>query len=171
MQLQEALSAAIEYEHRVRDHYAKCAGLVADAQGKRVFEVLAREEQGHVDYLESRLGEWKQSGRLGDMALESLLPPPAWIEKAAARMAAHAPQVNNEAFKQELDFLKEALELERTTSAFYESLLLQLEPPHRAFFARFMEIEHGHVSLVQAEIDSLVGHGHWFDFMEFSLEK
>lgn len=171
MLLQEALSAAIEYEHRVRDHYAQCAARIADPTGKKVFEVLAREEQGHVDYLESRLEEWRRTGRISPGELESLLPPPAWIERAAAMMKARAPQPGGDAFKQELDLLKEALELERATSGFYEALVARLEPRDRELFTRFMEIEFGHVSIVQAEIDSLVGHGHWFDFMEFSLEQ
>jgi len=46
-----------------------------------------------------------------------------------------------------------------------------MEPEHRPLFARFLDIEDGHVILVQAEIDALVGHGHWFDFMEFNLEN
>ena len=46
-----------------------------------------------------------------------------------------------------------------------------LEPRHKALFERFLEMENGHVAIVQAEIDALAGHGHWFDFMEFSLEK
>lgn len=171
MLLQEALSAAIEYEHRVRDHYAHCAAQIADPQGKKVFEVLAREEQGHVDYLESRLEEWRKTGKVNPADLTSLLPPPAWIERAASMMKAKAPQPSNDSFKQELDFLKEALELERTTSGFYEALVARLDPAHRDLFTRFMEIEFGHLSIVQAEIDSLVGHGHWFDFMEFSLEQ
>jgi rubrerythrin len=71
----------------------------------------------------------------------------------------------------EIGFLKEALDLERKTSAFYGELVEKLAPEHRGLFSRFLEIENGHVAIVQAEIDALAGHGHWFDFMEFSLEK
>jgi len=67
--------------------------------------------------------------------------------------------------------LKEALELERQTSAFYAELVAKLEPKYRDLFERFLEIENGHLAIVQAEIDALAGHGHWFDFMEFSLEQ
>ena len=71
----------------------------------------------------------------------------------------------------EIDALKEALELERKTSAFYAELVAGLEPKYRGLFERFLEIENGHLAIVQAEIDALAGHGHWFDFMEFSLEQ
>ena len=41
MELQEALSGAIEYEHRIRDYYAECAKQVVDSKGQRVFAILA----------------------------------------------------------------------------------------------------------------------------------
>jgi len=66
--------------------------------------------------------------------------------------------------------LKIALELERQTSGFYRQLVDTLTLAERGLFARFLEIEQGHLLLVQAEIDALAGHGTWFDVMEFRLE-
>jgi rubrerythrin len=169
MNLKEALTTAIEYEHRVRDHYARSVALIDDPKGKTIFATLAKEEQGHVDYLESRLAEWTRSGAVTDVPLPTLLPPAAWIEKETKKLA-QAPTSGASPAGAEMAFLKTALELERTTSAFYQSLVDGLEPEHRRLFARFLEIEQGHVAIVQAEIDALAGHGHWFDFMEFSLE-
>lgn len=169
MLLQEALSAAIAYEHKVRDHYADCARKATDPKGQRIFAVLAREEQGHVEYLETRLAEWKATGEVKPAELKSLLPTPAWLEQEAKKLLAKAGDAS--LALPEIDFLKEALDLERKTSAFYRQLVGALEPRHRGLFERFLEIEEGHVTLVQAEIDALAGHGHWFDFMEFSLEK
>jgi hypothetical protein len=34
-----------------------------------------------------------------------------------------------------------------------------------------LEIEEGHVSIVQAELDSVQGLGYWFDVPEFALES
>ena len=170
MDLQEALSGAIAYEHKIRDYYADCAKKITDSKGQRVFAILAREEQGHVEYLETRLQEWKASGSVTAAELPTLLPPAAWVQEEAKKLANHAKGA--QAFAQaELDFLKEALELERKTSAFYGELVAKLEPRHRGLFERFLEIENGHLAIVQAEIDALAGHGHWFDFMEFSLEQ
>jgi len=167
MDLKEALSGAIEYEHRIRDYYAGCARKIKDPKGQRVFAILAREEQGHVDYLETRLAEWQASGAVTVAELPTLLPSATWVQEEARKLApakAVPAQV-------EIEFLKEALELERKTSAFYGELVAKLEPRHRDLFERFLEIENGHLAIVQAEIDALAGHGHWFDFMEFSLEK
>ena len=37
-------------------------------------------------------------------------------------------------------------------------------------FARFLEIEDGHVAIVQAELDFISDNGFWFDFQEFDME-
>jgi len=168
MLLQDALGTAIDYEHRVRDHYADAARKATDPVAQRVFAILAREEQGHVEYLEARLQEWKTTGVVKAVELKSILPDAAQVQQAVQKAPKGVPATP--VAKAEIDFLKEALELERTTSAFYQSLVAQLEPVHKPLFARFLEIEEGHVTIVQAEIDAIAGHGHWFDFMEFRLE-
>jgi len=168
MELQDALGIAIQHEHRVRDHYAQGALEILDPLGRRVFETLAREEQGHVDYLESRLVEWNRTGKLTAPELPTLLPTLALVEQAKARLEAGPPA--ELAVQSEMDLLKTALELERTTSSFYRGLVEKLPPAHKQLFARFLEIEEGHLAIVQAEIDAVAGHGHWFDFMEFDLE-
>lgn len=166
--VKQALTIAIEYEHKVRDHYAAGATRIADERGRRVFDTLAREERGHVDYLESRLEEWTNTGKLKVEPLGSMLPTPEWIAAAREKMATAPGQaVVNQA---ELDLLKTALALEHQTSGFYRSLVETLPTADRPLFERFLEIENGHLTIVQAEIDALAGHGHWFDFMEFKLE-
>jgi len=55
MTLEKAIKTALEYENKVCDTYVEFADKVTDPEGKRVFEVLGREEQEHIDYLESRL--------------------------------------------------------------------------------------------------------------------
>ena len=168
MDVKEALDIAIKYENEVRDHYLKGAEQILDPQGKRVFETLAKEEDGHVAYLESRLEEWTRSGHVEDVELGSILPPPEWVEKERERFEeGHDATL---AVQKEMELLKVALELERKTSGFYQELVNTLPAEDRGLFQRFLEIEQGHLAIVQAEIDSLAGHGHWFDVMEFSLE-
>jgi rubrerythrin len=169
MDLPEALSTAIDYEHKVRDHYAGAASQALDATAKKVFATLAREEQGHVTYLEARLDEWRHTGAVTDAELPSILPAPARLQHEAARLAKAARGKDLPAAS-EVDLLKVALELERTTSAFYRTLVDELPHEHRHLFARFLEIEIGHLAIVQAELDAIAGLGHWFDVMEFSLE-
>jgi rubrerythrin len=169
MDLPGALSTAIDYEHRVRDHYAGAASQALDATAKKVFATLAREEQGHVSYLEARLEEWRQTGAVTDAELPTVLPAPARLQREAAKLALAARGKDLPAAS-EVDLVKVALELERTTSAYYQTLVDELPLEYRHLFARFLEIELGHLAIVQAELDSMAGLGHWFDVMEFSLE-
>ena len=168
MELNEALATAISYENQVHQHYATGAEKILDPKGKSVFATLAKEELGHLAYLGSRLAEWRSTGRVTSPALPTILPTADWIEAAKAR-AARAPEAAI-AVKGELDLLKIALDLERQTSGFYRQLVDTLPPAQRELFARFLEIEEGHLAIVQAEIDALAGHGSWFDVMEFRLE-
>ncbi|HPW54239.1 MAG: ferritin family protein [Thermoanaerobaculaceae bacterium] len=167
MDLKEALTVAIDYEHRVRDHYARGTEALLDPKAKKVFETLAREEQGHITYLESRLAEWQKRGYVDSPELPTILPSVAWVQTARDRLADLPAGTTT---GNEMDLLKTALELERATSGFYRSLVDTLPAGQRELFARFLAIEEGHLAIVQAEIDAVAGHGHWFDFQEFSLE-
>jgi len=89
---------------------------------------------------------------------------------AAARAKVEKGPEPTIAVEGELELLKKALELERAASGFYRELVGTLGTENRAMFARFLEIESGHLAIVQAEIDAVTGTGTWFDFMEISLE-
>ena len=168
MDLKEALTTSIQHEEKVRDHYAKGTREILSPKGKKVFATLAREEQGHLAYLESRLEEWHASGKISSPQLPTVLPSVKWIEEARAKVT-KGPAATI-AVQGELDLLKIALDLERQTSGFYRQLVDTLKSEEREMFARFLEIEQGHLAIVQAEIDALAGHGTWFDVMEFQLE-
>jgi len=168
MNLHEALKTALSREIQIRDHYAQGAKAIQDPKGRRVFETLAKEEQGHVDYLEHRLWELEKSGKVESPALETILPSRERLAKSVSAMDKTAP--SQVAVKAELDLVKAALELEQQTSAMYRDLVAKLPEADRKMFDRFLDIENGHVAIVQAELDSLSGLGYWFDVQEFSLE-
>jgi rubrerythrin len=169
MNVQEAIAIALDFERKVRDHYYRNAKAIQDAQGRKVFDTLATEEQGHVDYLEHCLAEWKKSGKVADIPLKSVLPKGSkWIaaeqRKVAARPGKRIAAVN------EVDALKTALQYEKDAGAFYQKLVRELPPAHQPLFSKFLDIEDGHLELVQAQLDSVLGNGFWFDVMEIRLE-
>jgi len=168
MELKEALTTSIHHETKVRDHYAKGAREILSPKGKKVFATLAREEQGHLAYLESRLAEWHAGGKISSPRLPTVVPSVEWIEEARAKV--EKGPADTIAVQGELDLLKIALDLERQTSGFYRQLVDTLKTEEREMFARFLEIEQGHLAIVQAEIDALAGNGNWFDMMEIQLE-
>lgn len=166
----EALRIAIGFEHKVRDHYARGASVIEDPQGRKVFAALAKEEQSHVDFLESRLAAWSATGSSGRERLtSSALPSPAWVREAQARHRTTA-SLRRVADQSEVELLKTALKLEQEASSFYHDLVRRLAAGDRDLFEPFLTIEEGHLTLVQAELDAVQGWGYWFDIPEFALE-
>jgi len=166
MNIEEAIRTAIEFETMVRDIYADAVKNSNDA-GKRVFETMAQEEQDHLDYLNSRLERWNETGELDYPQLQTAIPPKDKIEEGVRNME---KGMETDSPESELEMLKKALNAEKETSAFYQKMVEELPEDGKKLFRRFMEIEEGHVAIVQAEIDALTGSGYWFDFPDVSFE-
>jgi len=166
--LKEAIVVAIDFEKKVRDHYQRGAKDIPEPMGRRVFATLGKEEQGHVEYLEHCLAEWKKTGKVPNAPLKSILPKGVkWIEEERKKVAGKGKRV---ASKTELEALKLALKHERDADAFYHKLVAELPAQDRPLFDKFLGIEDGHLALVQAQLDSVQGMGFWFDVAEFRLE-
>lgn len=165
--IEEAIKTAIEFETRVRNVYSNALKRMKDEVGQRVFKVLAQEEQHHLDYLHTRLAEWQKTGKVTAERLETTMPPKQVIWQRSRELERRLAGTAN---KVELELLERTLRVEQETSAFYRSLVDEVELEDRNLFARFLEIEEGHVAIVQAEIDALTHMGFWFDFPEFNLE-
>ncbi|HPQ41659.1 MAG TPA: ferritin family protein [bacterium] len=173
MTLEEAIRTAIEFEVNVRNVYRDAVRKIADEGGRKVLQTLAAEEQDHVDYLTERLREWKDAGQIKVTAIPRSLPSPETIQRGIEtlqeKITAPAGQVADR--ESDLRMLERALEVEKRTSAFYERMVRELPPESRGMFERFLEIEKGHLAIVEAEIDSVSGMGFWFGFPEFDLEN
>jgi rubrerythrin len=168
MTLEEAIRTAILFERKVHGSYATAAKRAVDGTARGVFAKLAEEELGHVAYLESRLDEWQREGRLDAAQLATVLPSKERIAAGLKRLrdrpaASGAPEA-------ELPALRQALHLEEEATAFYRQMVQELAAPGPELFSRFLAIEEGHTTLVQAEIDSVTHMGFWFDLKEFDLE-
>jgi rubrerythrin len=168
MTIEEAIKTAIQYEKKVVQVYEEAVRASEDETGKKIYAVLAKEERQHVDYLESRLTEWKATGRVTAAALGTVVPSRERIDEGVrtlqSRVARKAPEA-------EMRLLKRALDVEVETSAFYGRVVKELPPDGRAMFERFVEIEQGHQAIVQAEMNTVAGNGYWFDMPEISMES
>lgn len=170
MTIEEAIKTALQFEHKVQSVYANAAARAGHDKANKVFAVLAREELGHITYLESRLAEWEKTGSLSPEVLETILPSRERIAQAQKKIRSRVSSKPPTAETPELGFLRQALAAENETTAFYERMVAELPPEGQSLFARFVEIERGHAAIVQAEIDAVSGMGFWFDVMEFNLE-
>jgi len=167
MNIQEAIKTALQYEGRVVGVYREAMDKAQDPTGKKVFRALSDDEVRHVEYLKQKLEEWKTTGRVTPSQLNTVVPSREKIEAAVktlqAKVAVAAPD-------NEIRLLRQALQVEVETSGFYQRLVHELPPEGQKLFERFVEIEEGHKTIVQAEIDSVSGSGFYFDMPEFNLE-
>jgi len=168
MTIAEAIQTAIEYEKKVRDVYVKSRQEAGNDVGKRVFGILAKEEQHHVDYLQQKLQELESTGSVSSDDLASILPSAEAIAAAATTLER---KLEADDQGREVAMLRQAFQVEVETSEFYQRMAKELDREGRAFFARFLDIEEAHVALVRSEIDVLTGTGFWFDMQEFNLES
>jgi len=128
---------------------------------------MAKEEQGHMDYLNSRLEIWRSTGKLDAPVLKTAIPPKAKIEEGIKNLKEPMEKKTSET---EIELLRKALTAEQTTSNFYKKMVDELPDEGKPMFSRFLEIEEGHLDIVQAEINSVTGMGYWYDFSDISLE-
>lgn len=167
MTIEQAIKTGIEFELQVRHVYSEAAKKFKDPVARKIFGVLADEEDRHVQYLESRLDEWEKTGKVTAAALETVIPSQEAIDGAMGKLTRRMAVQD---FGVELEMLKKALALEIDATKFFVRMVEELEHEERKLFSRFVEIETGHEAIVQAEIDALTGLGFWFDYTEFRLE-
>lgn len=166
MTIEEAIRTAIEYETKIRDLYRLAADKTKDPVGTRIFNALGDDEAGHLAYLNARLEQWRKTGRITAEKLEASIPSAAEISREVDKLK---PRLAADDRNNEKQMLSKALSLEIETSRFYERMVAEMSDEGRKMFARFVEIENGHIDMVQAELDYISGTGYWLDFKEFDM--
>ena len=128
MTIEEAIKTAIEFEIKIRDLYSEAAGAVDDEVGKRIFTTLGDDEQHHVDYLNSKLEQLRNTGTITVERLESAIPSKKIIDQQAAQVKSLAVK-DFHGIKQQM--LSKALKAEIETSACRDPIDKQPEAPGR----------------------------------------
>lgn len=167
MEMEEAITTAIDYETKIRDIYRDAAQNVHDPEGKRFFKMLGDDEQYHLDYLKERLKLWRESGKLSAEKLISAVPSKEIIQRETDKIRTHMATKDLSSVKV---ILSRALQAEVETSNFYEKMVNEMTDEGKKMFSRFLEIEENHIAAVQAELDYITHTGYWFDFKEFDME-
>lgn len=165
---EEALNTAPEYEKRVRNVYREALERSKNAEARSLFEILAQEEQKHLNYLRALFKELRNAGKTSALRLKTGLPSAATLKKSLDKIERGVASNDRET---ELALLKRALDAEEETVKLYEEMTKELPAKERESFQRFLEIEEGHLAIVQAQIDYLSRTGYWFNFSEAALEE
>jgi rubrerythrin len=158
---------AIHYEKKVRDLYYSAVEKVDDSRGKALFQALGDDEQSHIDFLEYSLGILQSEGAIDVSKLDSPIPAREEISRKMQAMSAEIPEKMLGDVKRLLD---SALKLEIETSNYYRKASENAEGRIKEVLEKFLEIENRHIDVVQIELDHAQKSGHWFNFMEISME-
>jgi rubrerythrin len=173
MTIEKALLEALRYETRIRDLYLSAARDAAEPGAAEFYRRLGEDERRHADYLEAKIAELRKMGTIVFEDLVSSLPDPGTIETALRKSGASlaGPRPSDRPRGGTPEALQRALSAEEGTSALYRELAGTLTGPAGEIFARFLEIEEGHLRIVRAELDLSSSTGFWFDFKEFDQEE
>jgi len=140
--LQEALKLAIMTEKESMDFYRKAAAMTADERSKKVFDLLANEEIGHL----TAFFHHYQGGDLGD--LESFLKQP--VDRNSATHQALEQALADEVHEQKA--LEIALQEEKACIEMYTVMVKSItEPQVQRVFQKVIEETQGHYDMIEDE--------------------
>ena len=161
----QAMRTAIEMEKSGHRFFTEASNKVKHEVGRKLFSRLAAEEIDHMRTFEKIFNEvsggadWKEAMK----AVQPARKVP-YFDEARKEFKAEDMSV-------ELDYLKQALDLERDAMNFFEKAIQDAESPEaKEIFKRIHDEEQGHYDLIQSEIDSINGNGFWFDVNEFRMD-
>ncbi|MBE0597954.1 MAG: ferritin family protein [Desulfuromonadales bacterium] len=152
--LQEALKIAIQTEKNVRDFYLKAAEITKDPRGKKVFELLAREEREHA----AHFFPLYKGDDLG--SFEEFMARPAQTDTAMHKALTKALDDKIHERKAMEIALREEEDLEKNLRFTAERIV---DPAVRAVFEKMaLETRH-HYELIESEYAHLMAMVHETD--------
>ncbi|MGK2907923.1 MAG: ferritin-like domain-containing protein [Desulfuromonadales bacterium] len=161
MKMLEAIKLAIKTEKDVMDFYLKAASLTKNERGKKVFELLAKEEREHAGhffkiYTGSDLGSFDDFMAQPPSSNHAMLKQ---LEKALDERV-HDRKAMELALKEEEDLAKNL----RMTASYI------VDPAVRAVFDRMAEETETHYALIESEYAHMMGMVHETDIDTYVRE-
>ena len=152
--LQQALKIAIETEKNVRDFYRRAAEVTKDPRGKKVFDLLAQEEQEHA----SHFFPLYKGNDLG--TFEEFMARPAKTDTAMHKALSKALDANVHERKAMEIALREEEDLEKNLRFTAEKVV---DPAVRAVFEKMAKETRHHFELIESEYARLMAMVHETD--------
>ena len=150
---------ALETERHGHRFYRGAAERTADAQARRMFEQLARDELYHEELLADLYRDLLAGREAEDAAAFPIFGKAEAGEDPLAGL------------EDEVAVLRAAVAAEERAREFYGRAAEEMGPgPSREVLLDLREMEDGHVRLLQAELDFVEKSGFYFDHREFSVE-
>ncbi len=166
-ELLNALKLSVLFEKEGVETYLQCAMRTDSIQGKDMYINLARDEHSHVQKLHKKLSEAVmeslKKGAINAENMERVFSVEVPIEGEAKRWT--------EIPEDECAIIEMAIDNEVEAQKFYTQQAEKSEDPAiKTLYMNLTMEEENHEKLLRAELGSIKGDGHWFDFREFTLE-
>ena len=152
LSLADGLLKAMKAERDGSSFYLMAANSTGDPKGRQIFEVLAREELDHLQFLKEHYDSWVKTGKLSPTAklhdrLDLAGPSPLFSDSFRKRIKeAHF----------EMSALSIGIQLELDAMAFYRTQSeLTAEPEAKAFFAELASWEQSHYQALLRQQEEL----------------
>ncbi len=155
------IDEAIELEERSLSYYKEAAGRVSDPGGRKILELLAKEEERHI----SLLSEMKQGG-YGPLEGLPLIAEVRGLVEGAVKEGRNA--IFTDASIREI--LQKAMEIEQSTRRFYkERRAATDDEKQKELFEVLAEQETGHYLMVSGLVEYFDRPADWVESAEFGL--
>jgi len=152
----DALNKALDLETAGRAFYLECADKTKDANGKRMFEYLAGEEEAHFERVEKIYRE-----EFNKEFIESRENP----KKPLSIFELKVPGGSLDEKSGALDALNIALRAEENSIMLYTKLLNAAHSDRmKKIFNKLLGEENKHYTLIKQEIETMTKTGGYYDF-------
>ena len=158
---------AMRLEIKGRNFFLHAAEVTGNALGKKMFEMLANEEIGHMKAfgelfsVSTGSDEWKKHVKTEEKETSAV------IEHLKTRVK----NEEREKGSGDLEALRIGMELERTAIDFFSGMVQDsTSATAREIAEKICGEEKNHYDLLQAQYDSLNNSGFWLDSAEFRLD-
>ena len=152
MNIEEALTTAMELEVRARDAYVEAWDAAKHPRTRMLLDLLSDEEHAHLQFLEHELDQWS---RTRGLSVNRTVVEPE-VHKTVQRWAERAWEIlDGVDFDEEIELLEGVLKIEETSNLFYQKLVENLPSEAKLFFENFLQAERGHMELVEAQLEAV----------------
>jgi len=162
----EAIKTAIQMELEGCDFYAKAAKTTGNEMGKAMFVQLAKDEMEHKRTFEAMFDKLADPSEWRKLAQQTPGVPELPVFKAKSKELQKSRGLLADANAVRVGIEKERLSIEYYEKAAHESD----DDQAKLIFNNIKEQEEYHYNLLQAELDSIMGTGFWFDTAEFRMD-
>lgn len=173
----EVLAKAIQFEIEGHDFYERTGKRTKNIKGKALFSQLAKDETRHANLLIAQYNSLKEKGGFipYNEILKGVDPQEMKRQKEVFTKPIKGQKKGHNQIGKDTDdigALRLAISQEEEAQVFYRDAGMKTSDPQgKILYSKLVEMEGKHLTILNAEYDSLSNSGYWCDFPEFTMES